>query len=91
MTLISAVRDALQSATTDEDLAQLLLSDQILTATLESASMTEAEVNEALGYAEGTLRALSRRSKAFPAPVLVGKRWRTTEIQQYRETHGRKA
>lgn len=87
--LTAAVRQALETSTTDDQLARALASDPILLRVLAQATLTEEQVNDVLGYAPDTLRAIARKSKTFPAPVLSGKRWRTAEIQAYRQTHAR--
>lgn len=89
MTLFEMVRQALNDASTETELAEALAGAEILSRVVEEATWTDQQVQEALIYAPGTLKAIRRKSTAFPTPAVGERRWRRSEIQVYRRDHAR--
>lgn len=90
MTLIALVRYAVETAENDEDLAKKLADKDILDTILQRGTLNAQEVTALLGYGNDTLRVLAKRSKAFPPPVVTGKRWCVADIHTYQQKHARK-
>lgn len=87
--LTELVRQALNDSGSEAELAQALAAAPILSRVLETATMTDEQVQQALNYAPGTLKAIRRKSASFPTPAVEGRRWRRAEVAAYRDTHAR--
>lgn len=87
--LTDLVRQALREAGSEAELAQALAAEPVLSRVLEHATMTDEQVQQALNYAPGTLKAIRRKSSTFPTPAVEERRWRRAEVAAYREAHAR--
>lgn len=87
--LRAAVRAALAASTTDQELAAELVVNGALRTVLETATITSTEAAHLLGVQAESVRKLVLKSTTFPTPVTSGRRFATTEIRTYRDTHAR--
>lgn len=87
--LRAAVRTALAATTTDQTLAEELVANGALRTVLETATTSSTDAAQLLGIQPESVRKLVRKATTFPTPVVTGRRFATTEILTYRDTHAR--
>lgn len=85
---------ALQEARSDRELAGIIVDSGLLNTILTEATCTEAEVRERLNYSTSdAVRAAISKARAgkanFPLPVLEGRHWSVSSVDQYRESSQR--
>ena len=82
--LRAALRQALTTTSTEEELAAALVASGVLTTVAETATVSVAEAARALGIQADSVRKLMHKSPAFPTPVIDGRRFSTAQIHHYR-------
>lgn len=95
-TLRDALQHALETTSTDAELAEALLRGTVISEALSVAAVTDDDLQAQLGYTKPTLRAQlskARRqlSSTFPLPVIEGRWWLASDITDYRADHARPA
>ncbi|WP_443453496.1 hypothetical protein [Glutamicibacter arilaitensis] len=94
MNLRQALLQALQESSSDHELAGIIVDSGLLKAIFSQATCTEAEVRERLNYSTpDAVRAAISKARAgkgnFPLPVMEGRHWSVSSVDQYRESSQR--
>lgn len=90
------IEDALASTDNDADLAKALADSGALEEIVRQGTYGDAVVRQRLNYAsEASLRAALSKARrtmgAFPVPILEGRRWARSTVEEYRKGHRRTA
>lgn len=88
------ITDVLTSTVNDAELAKTLVDSGVLAEIIRRGTYDEDAVQKRLNYSSpAALRAAlskARRRKAtFPLPVMEGRRWARSAVDEYRKTHRR--
>jgi DNA-directed RNA polymerase specialized sigma24 family protein len=81
--LRAALRQALATSSTDEQLAVALVRSGAYAEITDIATVSSKQIAQQLGIQQASVRKLAHRAGSFPPPVVAERRWASEKIEQY--------